>query len=203
MAVSELERDALVEAFNIGIGAAAASFSEMVGEEVLLNLPTLEVVQAKAVATMALEQSSVCGVNQEFRSSFGAGKAIVFFPEARSLELVRVLMGEALDEGEEMAELEQEALTEVGNVVLNACLAGLSNLIGEEFDVTLPNFRRCTAGELVVEADEPDDEEVVVLLKIRFDLKHRALDGHLAFLLSVGSLQSLASRLLEKLGLSA
>ncbi len=200
--VSTLERDAFVEAFNIGIGAAAASFSEMVGEEVLLNLPTLEVVPSSEVRHFAPPDASVCAVDQDFSSSLGGGKAIVFFPEARSLELVRVLMGEDIGEGDEMAELEQEALTEVGNVVLNACLAGLSNLIGEEFDVRLPAFQRGTAKQLV----DPKDVSgggVVVLLKIRFDLKHRALDGNLAFLLSVESLQSFAGQLLHRLGLSA
>lgn len=198
-AVSEIERDALLEAFNVGIGSAAASFSQMVGQEVVLSVPTLSVVdRAAAIARLAPDKSTVCGVGQRFVSSFGEGRAMVFFPESNSLDLVHVLMGEDVGQGE-MAELEQEALTEVGNVILNACLAGLSNLVEEEFQVHLPAFQRCDSAGLIVARGEPD--AAVVLLEIRFDLKERALNGHLAFLLGVSSLRKLAGQLLSSLGM--
>lgn len=198
-AVSEIECDALLEAFNVGIGSAAASFSQMVGQEVILSLPTLRVLdRATAVALLAPQNAMVCGVGQGFTSSFGTGKAIVFFPEANSLDLVHVLMGEDIGAGE-MAELEQEALTEVGNVILNACLAGLSNLVAEEFEVALPAYQRCESTGFIVTGEDPD--AAVVLLEIQFDLKERELNGHLAFLLSVSSLRKLAGQLLNSLGM--
>lgn len=198
--VSELEQDALVEAFNVGIGSAAASFSQMVGQEVLLNLPKLSVVSRQdAIDRLSPESTTVCGVGQGFVSSFGNGRATVFFPESSSLELVHVLMGDEASEGE-MAELEQEALTEVGNVILNACLAGLSNLVGEEFEVLMPSFQRCDSAGQIVTGDFQG--EVVVLLEITFDLKERALNGHLAFMLGVASLRKLAAQLLNSMGMT-
>ena len=41
--LSELHIDALAEVFNVGAGRAAASLSEIVGDEVKLSVPSVEV----------------------------------------------------------------------------------------------------------------------------------------------------------------
>ena len=41
--LSELEQDAIAEAFNIGIGKAGSALSEMVGKEVTLSVPQLSI----------------------------------------------------------------------------------------------------------------------------------------------------------------
>jgi len=42
--LDELQQDALTEVFNVGMGSAAASLSEMVGEEVQLTVPEISFV---------------------------------------------------------------------------------------------------------------------------------------------------------------
>lgn len=42
--LTELERDALAELANIGVSRAAASLRKMVGQQVLLSVPSVEVV---------------------------------------------------------------------------------------------------------------------------------------------------------------
>ena len=41
--LTELHLDALTEVFNIGAGRAAASLSEIVGDEVKLSVPLIEI----------------------------------------------------------------------------------------------------------------------------------------------------------------
>ena len=46
--LSELERDALTELVNIGVSRAAASLRSMVGRQVLLSVPSIEIDRAEA-----------------------------------------------------------------------------------------------------------------------------------------------------------
>ena len=46
--LSETERDAIAETFNIGMGLAASALSEMVGSEVALSVPDVQLVDRAA-----------------------------------------------------------------------------------------------------------------------------------------------------------
>ena len=56
------------------------------------------------------------------------GRALLIFPETKSLELVRAITGGDLPL-EDIIELEQEALAETGNILLNSCLATIANML--------------------------------------------------------------------------
>ena len=117
--LSELELDALTERVNIGVGRAATSLREMVGEQVFLSVPNIALVsREQAVAILGQrENSQLVGVHQVFEGDI-TGRALLIFPETKSLELVRALTGGELPL-EEIIDLEEEALAQTGNVILN------------------------------------------------------------------------------------
>ena len=84
--LSELERDALTELVNIGVSRAAASLRKMVGEQVLLSVPSVEVVSHATALTLIGEREELddlVGVRQEFSGAF-SGRALLIFPRANS-----------------------------------------------------------------------------------------------------------------------
>ena len=50
--LTELERDALAELANIGVSRAAANLRKMVGKQVLLSVPSVEVLNQKTAAAL-------------------------------------------------------------------------------------------------------------------------------------------------------
>ena len=65
----------------------------------------------------------------------------MIFPEAQSLELVRAIV--AGDHSlEDVIDLEQEALAETGNIILNACLATIANVLRRTMRMSLPSVLR-------------------------------------------------------------
>ncbi|MBF0453800.1 MAG: chemotaxis protein CheC [Magnetococcales bacterium] len=134
------EQDALMELFNIGIGRAANSLSEMVNDEVILSIPHISVITRSHAVEMIVERASdhITAIKQQFSGFFG-GTALLVYPESNSLELVRTLIGEDTPL-ETLTELEQESLLEVGNIILNACLGSFANMMELELDFDLPEF---------------------------------------------------------------
>lgn len=195
--LSELELDALTELVNIGVGRAANSLREMVGEQVLLSVPNVKLVnRAEAIATLtAREDSRLVAVHQVFEGDI-TGRALLIFPETKSLELVRAVTGGELPL-EDIIELEQEALAETGNIILNGCLATIANMLHRSLKMSLPEILRGESGELFNLAPPPLAGDIVMFLYIDFAVRQRDIRGYVAMLMDMPSLTALRVLLQE------
>ena len=59
LGLTEIERDAITELANIGVSRAAASLRKMVGRQVLLSVPSVEIVSRKAAAALIDERAGL------------------------------------------------------------------------------------------------------------------------------------------------
>ncbi|MGH6745556.1 chemotaxis protein CheX [Novosphingobium sp.] len=197
VALTELERDALTEIVNIGVSRAASSLRKMIGEQVLLSVPSIEVVSHRRAARLISERevAELIAVRQDFSGPF-SGRALLIFPETNSLELVRAVTGGELS-AEEVVEMEHEALAETGNVILNSCLATMANMLKRSLTMTIPEVLRGN-GATLFEVDESGAEEGLVLfLYIDFAVRMRDIRGYIAMLMDIPSLATLKELLDE------
>ena len=196
--LSELELDLLIEMFNLGVGKAAASLSSMVKQEIELSVPHIEFISVEKLAEKLGTSSTICSVSQILSGPFTA-KSMLLFPEENSLEIVRKLLGEDLPE-ETIEELQQEAFSEIGNVVLNACIGAFADALNDEFRIDLPVYQLSKPPELLNTNENKDN----TALFIRIDLKLSASDitGYMAFLMgtiSINELKDVLKKMLENL----
>lgn len=195
--LTELERDALTEIVNIGVSRAASALRKMIGEQVLLSVPSIEVVSQRRAARLISEReiSDLVAVRQDFTGPF-SGRALLIFPETNSLELVRAVTGGELT-AEEVLEMEHEALAETGNVILNSCLATIANMLKRSMAMTIPEVLR-GSGATLFEVDENTEVDGLVLfLYIDFAVRQRDIRGYIAMLLDIPSLTVLKALLDE------
>jgi chemotaxis protein CheC len=188
--LSELEKDALTEIVNIGVSRAAAALRKMIGKQVLLSVPSVEIVtRTRAAALLGQrETANLVAVKQSFAGAF-SGRAMLIFPESKSLELVRAVTGDELS-AEEVVEIEQEALAETGNVILNGCLATMANMLKRPLSMSVPKVYREDARELF-SSDIPGEDNLVLFLYINFSVRERDLRGYIAMMMDMPSLTSL------------
>lgn len=203
--LSEIQVDALTEVFNVGAGRAALSLSEIVGEEVMLSVPSIEVLKADEVNSrvLALKDDKFATVSQMFSGPFDA-EAVLLFTENYALEIVRDMMGSQMSI-EDLAEFEQEAMCELGNIILNACLSAMADMLGISLNSSLPTYAMSSPDEitsrLADQRDEDDGEDgdgdgsYVLVLHIDLVLEKHHTEGHLIFLLSSTSLSKLISHI--------
>ena len=191
IALSDLERDALTELANIGVSRAAANLRKMAGEQVLLSVPSVEVVSRTAAATLIGERESdpLVAVRQDFSGAF-SGRALLIFPQANSLDLLRAVLGADI-EASELAILEDEALAETGNIILNGCLATIANMLQQSLSMSLPEVVRGDGAALFEVVLPPGIDGLVLFLYINFSVRDRDIRGYIAMLMDLPSLVAL------------
>jgi chemotaxis protein CheC len=195
--LSELQLDAFTELVNIGVSRAAHSLREMVGAQVHLSVPTVALVgRARAVEILAeRELKNLVAVHQVFEGEI-TGRALLIFPETKSLELVRAITGGDLPL-EDIIELEQEALAETGNILLNSCLATIANMLHRSLKISLPEVLRGNAATFFSLAPPPEAGDVVMFLYIDFAVRERDISGYIAMIMDLPSLSALTALLDE------
>ena len=188
--LNELQLDALTEMVNIGVNRAAASLREMVGEQVHLSVPEVTLVSRdRAIATLATEKNKLVGIHQVFEGDI-TGRALLIFPDTKSLELVRAVAGSEMSL-EEIIELEHEALAEIGNIILNGCMATLANMLQRNLKMSLPEILRGKPEIFFNLEPPPEAGEIVMFLYINFAIRQRDIRGYIAMLMDMPSMAAL------------
>ena len=189
--------DALSEVFNIGVGKAAAALSTLIHDEVLLAVPQVSVVTvSEAVQHLgATGLREMYGVRQPFAGVIN-GDALLIFPSEQSLELVRIAAGGAATAAT-LDTVAHDAMAEIGNLMLNACIASLGDLLGEHFEIGTP---RVDSGDGRALLSTRVQNHMVVFLHIRFELKSSPIVGYVVFVLHTPSLSTLKTSIDALLG---
>jgi chemotaxis protein CheC len=189
--ITDLELDALTELVNIGVSRAATSLRDMIGQQVSLSVPRIELLSCdEAAREISLRESSdLVGVHQSFEGDI-AGRALLIFPEANSLALVRAVTGGDLPL-EDIVALEQEALAETGNIVLNNCLATMANMLERNLKISLPQIVHGTGRTIFDLSGCENAKDAVLFLYIDFNVMDRDIRGYLTMLMDMPALASL------------
>ena len=119
-----------------------------------------------------------------------SGRAMLIFPEDNSLELVRAVTGDSLSP-DELTEMEEEALSETGNVILNSCLATMANMLKRPLTMSIPIVCRGGGSQLFEARKEDGQDGLVLFLYINFSVRERDLRGYIAMMMDMPSLTAL------------
>lgn len=193
--ISPIQLDALAEVFNIGAGRAAASLSEIVNDEVRLSVPRVEIRlwDGQHQNLIQIPARRFGAVSQQFSGPFDA-EAILLFSEDHALEIVKDMMGSQMS-FEELAEFEQEAMCELGNIILNACLSAMADMLMLSLNSSLPNYRVATSDEVFINVADSKEQSFILILHIDLEIERRHSKGQLIFILSSMSLQNLITHI--------
>jgi chemotaxis protein CheC len=194
LGLTELQFDALGEAFNLSLGEAAATFSQLVSEEIEISVPTVELISRQELVsrierTQGVAQGkALCGITQQFETvaSFRTQTMLVF-PEKGGLEIVRRMLGDTVPV-ESVTELEEDALSEVGNIIINSCMSCLSNLFKREIVGTLPVCKIADAPSLL---GSDGTEKQILVAHIAMRMSVQDVSGYVLFMMDMESIQQL------------
>src|SRR5690348_865180 len=124
-----LQLDALREVANIGAGHAATALSQMVGETIMISVPTISVTRLEDVPPQLSEPDEpVAAVLMHMLGDL-TGRTLLVFPRRTAARLAELLLRRP-DGVPEFNEMQQSAIKEAGNILSSAYMNALSDFMG-------------------------------------------------------------------------
>lgn len=192
MELSTVQQDALVELLNIGFGRAAASLSELTGHRVILEVPevTIHPISALRPALRSIAHDEIASVHQIFSGPVAGDALLLLNHDAAGL--LRQLLTDEEPLPLTMDASAREVLTEVGNILLNACLGTFGNLLKVQVSFSVPRITLDTLHH-VLESLVINREGLRYALVVHagFKLRDAEVRGVIVIVLSVASLDKL------------
>jgi chemotaxis protein CheC len=195
MDLTSSQKDALTELINIGYARAASALSELSGHRIALEVPEVAIHTISEISSSlgVLVAGEVASVNQVFSGPI-SGNAILLLDREAALLLNRLLTDRPGITGFDGAA--REVITEVGNIVLNACLGAFGNLLKVQVSFTVPSLQIESVQKilhtLVVDSQSL---EYALIIHTRFHLRVSDVSGYLIIILGVTSLATLIEEL--------
>jgi chemotaxis protein CheC len=192
MKLTAVQEDALIELLNIGFGRAAASLSQLTGHRVLLEVPhvTIHPIDDIPGVLDTVIHTDVASVHQIFSGPV-AGDALLILDQPGAAMLKELLTNEpplplSIDASA------REVITEVGNILLNACLGTFGNLLKVQVSFSVPELS-LEAVSAILESLRVEQQGVryALLVHAGFKLHDAEVRGYLVIVLSVASLDRL------------
>ena len=124
-----IQMDALREVANIGAGHAATALSQMIGETIMISVPTINVSRLEDIPPqVAAPDEPVAAVLMHMLGDL-TGRTLLVFPRRTAVRLAGLLLRREMQE-EDFSEMQQSALKEAGNILSSAYMNALSDFMG-------------------------------------------------------------------------
>jgi chemotaxis protein CheC len=195
--LSIVQQDALTELINIGFGRAAAALSKLTGHRVQLEVPQITMCPTDELADCLrpmLRENEVASVHQIFSGPV-EGDALLVLDQPSAAILKELLTGEpALPLSIDRSA--REVVTEIGNILLNACLGTFGNLLKVQVSFSVPHLTLETLEHIVDSiAIEREGLRYALIIHAAFRLRNSSLTGYLVIVLGVASIERLIGAL--------
>ena len=191
MELTASQTDALTELINIGYARAAAALSDLPGHRISLAVPevAIHLIPEIKERLQGVIKGEVATVNQVFSGPI-SGNAILLLDQQAALLLNRLLTDRS--GAPELDGAAREVITEVGNIVLNACLGAFGNLLKVQVTFTVPYLQVESMQKVLRSITVAGDElEYALIIHTRFHMRASDVSGYLVIILGVTSLETL------------
>ena len=192
MKLTERQSDALSELINIAFARTGAALSELTGHRVLLNPPEVAVYRTEELrgALAKFVPGDVASIHQVFAGPV-AGDALLLLNYDGAVHLTDLLTN-GHNQSAFLDESAREVLTEVGNILLNACLGMFGNLLNVHVTFSVPRLHLETLDELLASiTTDKGEKHYALVVYTAFQIRDSSVKGFLVIVLSVTSLDRL------------
>jgi chemotaxis protein CheC len=196
MVLTERQNDALTELINIAFARTGAALSELTGHRVLLDSPSVALHLANELdkSLSRFVPGEVAWIHQVFHGPV-AGDALLLLNYEGAVHLTELLTDESSDSAR-LDESAREVLTEVGNILLNACLGVFGNVLHVHVGFSVPRLRLDTIKDLIAWLNRGRGElRYALVVFTRFQIKDSQVNGYLVLVLNMESFDRLVKEI--------
>ncbi|MGM0586800.1 MAG: chemotaxis protein CheC [Bacteroidota bacterium] len=185
------QEDSLGELINIGVGRAANALNELTGSHIVLRVPRIELYNFEELEEIQnrFGKDQLAAVWQNFRGGY-EGRAALIFPTDSALSLVEGITGEE-PEAEDLDAIQSGTLCEIGNIVINALLGTIGNILGDRLDFDLSEYQQDQIENLLSVDKNSTNEGLILLSEVHFLIEKLDISGHIILTFDIDNLKTL------------
>ena len=192
--ITDVQKDAIGEIMNIGMGSAATAASELLNAKVWITTPTVTVLKASDMKREELEPA-IC-VKIVYTKGI-SGSNLMLLKQDDVQMILNQLMGQPLEllPDFEFDELNISAVSEVMNQMMGSCSTALSKFLDMNIDISTPAPHIMNQINLS-ELQDFEPEESVVAVNFNLTIED-VINSEFVSVMSIPLAQELSDRMVE------
>jgi chemotaxis protein CheC len=194
MELDQIKQDILKEVANIGAGNAATAFSGMIGQEINMTVPKVELVEIQELPSITGDQEEYIACIMINFSGEISGKILLVVDMENVEKMLKLIFATDDLPGKEM---QHSALNELGNILSGAYLKAINDFTDLDLDQSVPAMAYDMAGAVLSSSviDYSQTEDFILLLETEFLAGEEKLELFYFFIPEKDSLDFLFQRL--------
>ncbi len=189
MELTPNQKDSLTELISIGYGRAASALSDLTGHRVTLEVPHITIHKIGEIPALLAAKipGEVAMVDQAFSGPI-TGNAVLMLDEKSAIVLSQLLCEDDTIDGAFDA-TGRETITEIGNILLNACLGVFGNVLQIQVTFAVPRLQVSVPGNALATL-KVDNQEIQygLMIHTHFQIRDSNITGYLIIILGITSL---------------
>ena len=174
-----------------GSNQAADVLNMMTGSDIRLQIPSVSILGTHREKN-GLGNDQVSAVQLGFQGPF-SGISLLIFSLHNGAQLAATVTGEE-PETPGFDDLRVEALTEVGNMVLNSVMGSIGNMLQRRIEYALPIYREASIEHLLNPCNSGGDAAALIG-QARFTIERLDFDGAIVLMFTPDSTKALVAAL--------
>jgi chemotaxis protein CheC len=194
MELDQIKEDILKEVANIGAGNAATAFSGMIGQEIKMTVPKVELVEIQELPSITGDEEEYIACIMINFSGEISGKILLVVDMENVEKMLKLIFATDDLPGKEM---QHSALNELGNILSGAYLKAINDFTDLDLDQSVPAMAYDMAGAVLSSSviDYSQTEDFILLLETEFFAGEEKLELFYFFIPEKDSLDFLFKRL--------
>ncbi|TDO94450.1 chemotaxis protein CheC [Halanaerobium saccharolyticum] len=194
MDLDQGKKDILKEVANIGAGNAATAFSGMIGQEINMTVPKVELIDIQDLPSITGDEEEYIACIMINFSGEISGKILLVVDMENVERMLKLIF--STDELPEKS-MQHSALNELGNILSGAYLKAINDFTDLDLDQSVPAMAYDMAGAVLSSSviDYSQTEDFILLLETEFIAGEEKLELFYFFIPEKDSLDFLFEKL--------
>jgi chemotaxis protein CheC len=197
------QKDALIEISNIGMSKAAKQLSILLNSPIKITIPEISIMDIDEIArSKSFDHTTMYSlVSQKLSADIQGCSALVIRREYANLLTMAVIGKMPEFTPEEANACEQEAMLEIGNIIITTCISIIANMLKQTVHLSLPIYNEDKIVALLTGVSSSENlNKNFIAISTKLDTYNNILSGHLFLIVTEESAMTLLACIKNLIG---
>ena len=192
--LDSLQIEILKEVINIGVGKSAEVLNSMIQSHILLDVPEVKIIKYGEYNNFVnyFDETNYTVITLPFNGELNGFSKLIMSSD-HAAKLVDAFIGKS-GANMDMDSLRIDILSEIGNVIINAVMGTLSNMLNINLNYIVPSYEQGTR-DIIIPKEMLNNESTILFAKTYFKIEEFEARGNFAIFFRIKSFKSLVEKI--------